>query len=146
VSERIVVGVDGSALGEAALAWALEEAARRNAAVEIVHTSAVPVVGDYSGLTMSAALVDDEVLRGAAETVVKETLAKVGERPGVAVTTRVAIGPAGPTLVHAAEGASLVVVGARGMGSVKGLLLGSVSQYVAHHAPCPVVVVRGTAD
>jgi nucleotide-binding universal stress UspA family protein len=46
-------------------------------------------------------------------------------------------------LLAAAEGAWLVVVGSRGLGGFKGLLLGSVSSHVAHHAPCPVLIVRG---
>jgi nucleotide-binding universal stress UspA family protein len=46
-------------------------------------------------------------------------------------------------LLAEAEGADLVVVGSRGLGGFSGLLLGSVSQQVAHHARCPVVIVRG---
>jgi nucleotide-binding universal stress UspA family protein len=46
-------------------------------------------------------------------------------------------------LLDLAKGADLVVVGSRGHGGFTGALLGSVSQHVVHHAPCPVVVVRG---
>jgi nucleotide-binding universal stress UspA family protein len=55
-------------------------------------------------------------------------------------------GPAGSVLVQAAEGADLLVVGSRGHGGFVGLLLGSVSQQCVTHAPCPVLVVRGTSD
>ena len=51
-------------------------------------------------------------------------------------------GPAAVVLLHAATGADLIVVGNRGRGEIKSLLLGSVSHQVVHHAPCPVLVVR----
>ena len=47
-----------------------------------------------------------------------------------------------PAVVEAAAGAYMVVVGARGLGGFKGLVLGSVSHHVVQHAPCPVLVVR----
>jgi nucleotide-binding universal stress UspA family protein len=54
---------------------------------------------------------------------------------------RVVAGPAAGAILDLATDATLIVVGSRGLGGFKGLLLGSVSQQVAHHAPCPVVVV-----
>jgi len=52
-------------------------------------------------------------------------------------------GGAGQVLVDAAEGAELLVVGCRGHGGLAEALLGSVSQHCVHHAPCPVVIIRG---
>jgi len=49
-------------------------------------------------------------------------------------------------LLTAADGASMLVVGSRGLGGFKGLLLGSVSQQVAHHALCPVLIVPGVSS
>ena len=51
-------------------------------------------------------------------------------------------GPPGPALIEAARGAELLVVGARGLGEVRGLFLGSVSLHCVTHARCPIVVVR----
>ena len=62
--------------------------------------------------------------------------------PPPAVTVRVACGSPAIELLGAAHGADLLVVGCRGSGGFAWLMLGSVSSQVAHHAPCPVVVVR----
>ena len=54
-------------------------------------------------------------------------------------------GPAGPSLLTQAEGATLLVVGARGRAAFPGMLLGSVAEYCVRNGPCPVVVVRTLA-
>jgi nucleotide-binding universal stress UspA family protein len=61
----------------------------------------------------------------------------------VEVRPRVTEGRAGPVLVAAVEGADLLVVGCRRHGGLAEALLGSVGQYCVHHAPCPVVIMRG---
>lgn len=66
--------------------------------------------------------------------------------PDVKIETDTPIGRAAPRLLDATEGAELVVLGNRGRGGFAGLLLGSESQRVAIHAPCPVVIVRGRGD
>jgi nucleotide-binding universal stress UspA family protein len=63
--------------------------------------------------------------------------------PDVQVCPRVVEGRAGQILVDAADGADLLVVGSVGHGGLAGTLLGSVGQYCAHHAACPVVIMRG---
>jgi len=65
-----------------------------------------------------------------------------GADPGVPVERSVVEGPAAQVLLRAAAGADLLVLGSRGRGGFAGLLLGSVSQQCAHHAPCPLVIVR----
>jgi nucleotide-binding universal stress UspA family protein len=136
--ERIVVGVDGSATSLRALAWALDEARLRRAAVEVVHTWQVPTIvspyGEYGAL--------DTSLEPAARQVLDDVMATadVHDVPTPIVQT-VASGSAARAILDAARDADLVVIGSRGLGGFKGLLLGSVSHQVTHHAACPVVVL-----
>ena len=137
---RVVVGVDGSKTSRQALLWAVEEGRRRHAAVEAVHAWIVPHTGD---LYLPAAATHEQ----AARDLLAEVVASVdGDGlPGPVVQTAVC-GSGGAVLVDAAAGADLVVVGSRGRGGFKGLLLGSVGHQVAHHAPCPVIVIPTSSD
>jgi len=139
----IVVGVDGSDESKAALRWALEEARLRNATVRAVYAWRDPYV-----LAPGFGLPEDfefDALRERAVETLDAVVAEVaGKTSHVPVEGVVAEGPAGSVLVQAAEGAELLVVGSRGHGGFVGLLLGSVSQQCVTHAPCPVLVVRGS--
>lgn len=131
----VVVGVDGSEHARRALAWARDEARARGVPLRVVHGWTPP--GDAAAVptTMPA-------FAAAAAALVEEALAWVGETaPDVAVEGRSPADGAARALLGAAEDAALVVVGGRGRGGFTGLLLGSVSQQVTHHASCPVVVV-----
>ena len=132
---RIVVGVDRSRGAEAALRWAADEARLRGADLEVVHCWANYPIGT------ELAYVDPTLFEEGAATVLTEALAHLGDVDGVEVKSRLVRGAAAPALLDAGDGAALLVVGARGHGGFTGLLLGSVSQQVSHHAPCPVVIV-----
>jgi nucleotide-binding universal stress UspA family protein len=138
---RIVVGVDDSPQAAAALEWALDEARLRKASVEVVHTWLFPLMGDLPGAAVDTLVHDLE--QGAAEVLNRVVDDVAGPDPGVPIERRVVEGGAAAILVDVAVGADLLVVGSRGRGGFKGLLLGSVAQQCLHHAPCPVVVVRG---
>jgi nucleotide-binding universal stress UspA family protein len=139
--ERIVVGVDGSAPSNAALAWALAEARLRGATVDAVHAFDVPVVfGPVAGGFPLDTVEIEEAGRREVERAVDHALEALGPPP-VAVRPCVVPGGAAGAIVETAEGADLVVVGRRGRGGFSRLLLGSVSENVARHAPCPVVVM-----
>jgi nucleotide-binding universal stress UspA family protein len=144
--ERIVVGVDGSPSGRAALRWAVDEAERRGATLVALTAYDVPIV--YAKDRLGVVVPDyDELLRDArvrAEEVLKEELNTVAVPANVPVEL-VAVEALQPAaaLVDRAKDATMLVVGTRGRGGFAGLLLGSVSQHCVHHAPCPVVVVRG---
>lgn len=135
----IVVGVDGSEHSRAALRWALQEASLRRAPVLAVHGWSQPMLA--SG-TFAATVPPTEAFEEGARELVDAELARAGdEAPGVAVESRTVCAGGARAVLEASSGASLVVVGARGRGGFAGLLLGSVSQQVAHHAECPVVVL-----
>jgi nucleotide-binding universal stress UspA family protein len=134
--ERVVVGVDGSDTSQRALGWALDEARVRQAEVELIHGWRPPVV---SGEMLADVYEPCEEL---AHSVVDTALGRAElEGLPVPVRTTVRMGSGGSVLVDAAKNADLLVVGSRGLGGFKGLLLGSVSYQVTHHAACPVVVV-----
>jgi nucleotide-binding universal stress UspA family protein len=139
---RIIVGVDGSPGAEAALAFALEEARLRGATVTAVFAWTVPLAPDVPTGLIPGLLSD---FRTDAETILADAAARADTR-GVEVERLVVEGPAGRALVEAAEGADLLVVGSRGRGGFKGLLLGSIGQQCAQHAPCPVVIVPHERD
>ena len=140
---RIVVGVDSSQTSLKALRWAIDEAKLRSAELELVHAFPRP---ELVGMTMVVTLPSDDELREASEQVLREALAAVGGPGDVAVTQRVGAGGPASVLVEAAGGAELLVLGSRGLGGFRGMLLGSVTQQVIAHASCPVVVITPDED
>lgn len=137
----VVVGVDGSELSDLAIAFAFEEAARRGAGLVAVHAWLHPVpVGPGDMLPL---VYDLDALAADEERLLAESLAGWGERyPDVPVQRRLVRGSAARVLVEESASAQLVVVGARGRGGFTGMLLGSVSHTVLHHAHCPLAIVR----
>lgn len=135
---RIVCGVDGSEAADAALAFAAAEAARDGAKLVVVMAWTWL---DQRHLVPDIAFEPDyheEDARAAAEQIVRRVL---GDDPGDVEIRTVMDRPA-TALLQAADEADLVVVGSRGLGGFKGLLLGSVSRQVVDHAPCSVLVHR----
>ena len=138
----IVVGVDGSEGSIRALRFALEEARVRDVELRVVHAWHIPPAIYGSGWVPTG--VDLDEYRKLAETSLARTLSDGGaDDAGLAVTPMLHEGDAVDVLCAEAAHADLLVVGSRGLGGFRGLLLGSVSQQVVHHAPCPVVVVPG---
>jgi nucleotide-binding universal stress UspA family protein len=134
----IVVGVDGSPVSDAALAYAYESAAARGAPLLALHTWQ----DTYSDPAISA-LVDRDTVEAAEREVLAERLAGWTEKyPDVPVLSRVVRDRAAHALVEQSRHAQLVVIGSRGRGGFTGLLLGSVSHAVLHRAHCPVAVIR----
>lgn len=131
----IVVGVDGSENGQRALEWAAEEARIRNATLRAVYV--------WSYLRQPDDGFNPEFGEEDARRLIDEAVDKLGERAtGVEVSREAVCDLPARGLLDAASDADLLVVGARGLGGFKGLLLGSVSHQVVQHATCPVVIVR----
>lgn len=128
----VVVGTDGSPSARAAVRFAAGHAAGVSAALEVVTCTGGHQVED----------VDEAELRASAEHIAAATAGDVRRsHPEVTVTTRVQDCPAEVTLVDASREAGLVVVGTRGRGAFRSMLLGSVSHAVIHDSTCAVVVV-----
>jgi nucleotide-binding universal stress UspA family protein len=133
----IVVGTDGSEDSEEAVAFAFEEAATSGTPLNVVYCWQPTDRHDR-------AVEDTEALL---RNWLAESLAPYRDKfPGVTVKAEVVDGRPAMILAERTEGASMAVVGSRGRGGVRGLLLGSVSQSLLHHADCPVVVVRRRKD
>ena len=144
----IVVGVDGSRESQAALEWAAEEAALREARLvaisvwtyvppaPLAEPGMIPVpVADYSDAA-------DAERTAAEEELDRAVAAAFPTTPSVEVERKLVEGDAGRVLEAEAQSADLVVVGSRGRSGIAAALLGSVSRHVVDHAPCPVVVVK----
>lgn len=141
---RIVVGVDGSEAAELALARAIREAEAWGA--ELTAVAAVPLASTASYLAWQPSTVDHEAvlhdIAAGLDVLVDRALA---DHPGVEVRRHVLDGTAAQLLTEFSHAVDLVVVGSRGRGGFTGLLLGSTSQAVLHHASCPVMVVTTKA-
>jgi nucleotide-binding universal stress UspA family protein len=131
----IVVGVDGSDGSRDAVRWAAEQARLTGAELRAVASWRWP---NY--VTRIPPGVD---LRADTQRILQQVMAEIrAEFPDVAVSEHVVEGPGGPALLSQADGATLLVVGARGRAAFPGMLLGSVAEYCVRNGSCPVVVVR----
>jgi nucleotide-binding universal stress UspA family protein len=156
---EIVIGVDGSEPSHRALRWALKEARLRDDSVVVVHAYKRAVVRNpyaaaYPYVPADTTRVateyerqlqeqEDTRARQHAEGIIQQALneAEGGDHGPAVKRLTVARDPA-KTLVEMSDHAELLVLGSRGHGGFAGLLLGSVSQHCAHHARCPVVIIR----
>jgi nucleotide-binding universal stress UspA family protein len=145
--ETIVVGVDGSEGGAAALEYAAGEAAFRGARLRIVSVWQIPATayGGEFGPPLDPTIW--EAFRDHAERLgdqARETVQRL--QPSVEADVVSLQGHAADLLLEQSADAALIVVGRRGLGGFRSLLLGSVSQQVAQHATCPVVIVNQPAS
>jgi nucleotide-binding universal stress UspA family protein len=142
----IVVGVDGSPGALDALRFALSEARLRGAEVRAIAAWQIPAVAYAGGYGPG----DSEVWNNL-EQAARDRLGRALEEArdlaaDVETDTVVREGLPAQVLLEEAHDADLLVVGSRGLGGFRGLLLGSVGQQCAHHAPCPLVIVPHARD
>jgi nucleotide-binding universal stress UspA family protein len=138
----IIVGVDGSGHSHRALDWAISEAAIRHAPLTVLTVQQV-MTSFWAGPAVYPG--DAELAEQARKTVQDETdgaLGKLAEdaRPPE-VTVLAVVGLPAEAILGVAKDADMIVVGSRGAGGFKKLLLGSVASQVTHHAHVPVVVI-----
>jgi nucleotide-binding universal stress UspA family protein len=146
MTKRIVVGVDGSETAKLAARWAAREAHLRGATLELVTAWEVaPAAYGYGYVAIPEEFLK-ELAKAAEDTIAAALEVVRREAPDADVQTKVVEGQAAWVLLAEAEGADLLVVGSRGLGGFRELVLGSVSQQCAHHARCPVVIVRHIHD
>ncbi|WP_329406569.1 universal stress protein [Streptomyces sp. NBC_00704] len=132
----ITAGIDGTDESLAALAWAAREAVRRDLALRVVHAWRFQP-------NAAAEVADRDAQERWVREAVRRAVAAVAERhPALGVSVDVDEGGPVESLVAAAAGAELLVLGSRGHGAVVGFLLGSVGRQVIAEAACPVVLVR----
>jgi nucleotide-binding universal stress UspA family protein len=134
----IVVGVDGSEGSHDALRWAVGQAELDGSVIRAVATWRWP---NYITRVPPGVDLQADTTRTLHEMV--EPLR--ADHPDLDISVHVVQGPAGPSLLTQSEGATLLVVGARGRAAFPGMLLGSVAEYCVRNGPCPVVVVRRLA-
>jgi nucleotide-binding universal stress UspA family protein len=137
----ILVGLDGSHYSERALEWAAKEAAIRHASLRVLAVHTVPVGWSGRGTPYAE---DNEIVvqtKAAAQELTDKVLAGIGGARPDGVTVEAVNGIPADVLLRASEDADMIVLGARGGGGFARLHLGSVSDQVAHHAHCPVVII-----
>jgi nucleotide-binding universal stress UspA family protein len=134
---RIVVGIDGSECSLTALHWAAQQAHLTGLSLDVVMSWEWPQYG--TGFILP----DNYDPESDAHKMLEDAIQKVqGDFDGVQFHPVTVEGHPAPALVEAARGADLLVVGSRGHGEFSGMLLGSVSEYCAHHVSCPITIVR----
>lgn len=139
----IVVGVDGSDTSKRALRWALDYADPSDRLIA-AHVWRLIPAGAFE-----IPAIDLTDLENRARVVLQDSLDEVvgesaGDDGGPTIDTVVRMGHVGEALIELSHDADLLVVGSRGYGGFRGLLLGSVSTYIVHHAKCPVTVIPPT--
>ena len=142
----VLVGVDGSAAGDLAADWAATEAAHEHLPLVLLHAAPTPLPSSTWLETRGSERREaTHQLRDQGRKLLVERCERLRRsHPGLDVRHVVRLEDPRDALLGPAGDARMVVVGTRGLGRVRSLLVGSVSGAVARHAPCPAVVVRDT--
>lgn len=137
----VVVGVDGSPQSRAALEWAARDAELRGVPLTVVHVVSPLETAVWIDVPVPRDFIEERNRR--ATEILSEATTTVKASVGAAVRHYALEGSVVPMLVEMSKDADLVVVGSRGVGKIEGLLLGSVSAGLLHHAQGSVAVIRG---
>jgi nucleotide-binding universal stress UspA family protein len=142
VDGGVVVGHDGSGCAQEALRWAAQLAERAHWSLHVVRAWRIATAPQPATWEPGFVPPITDYERAVQADLEADVVAALGAERARAASCHVVHAPPVRALIEAGEGADVLVVGARGRGGFAGLLLGSVSDQVTHHAPCPVTVVR----
>ncbi len=140
-SFRVVVGADGSDNSNSAVNWAIQEAAVRGGGEVVALMTWTYPPSAAAGFSLGGGLPAADAMSEATTEALKDVLAGFAVPENVTLTPLVREGAASTALIEEGKDSDLIVVGKRGHGGFLGLVLGSVADQVAGHAPCPVVIV-----
>jgi nucleotide-binding universal stress UspA family protein len=144
-AKPVIAGTDGSEESLRAVDWAVREAVLRGLPLRIVAAAAMPprMVERHRHEVGGLGTVSDVLRKDRDRALGTAAERAAATAPDLLIDVDELTGPPSQALTHAGSGAAMLVVGSRGVGAFTALILGSVSHYVANHATCPVVVVRG---
>lgn len=142
IFEHVLLAIDGSEPSKRALDSVKEIGDKYPVKVTLLNNYEVPISINAGEASTDLYLEVEKFLRETAYEVLEKTKNEL-KHENITVETIAVHGDAGSNIVQTAkeEGCTLIIMGSRGLGSVKGFLMGSVSNYVLHHSKCPVLVV-----
>ena len=139
-----MVGYDGSTMSQTAAHWAAREAVARGLPLVLAHAFTPPIGGFSDGYISSVGADVVATMQESADASLLEMVAALAAaHPQLDVRHQVLVASPSAALIEASNDATLLVVGSRGLGGFRGLILGSVGVQVATHSQCPTVVLRG---
>lgn len=145
LENSVVVGVDGSDASTGAVAYAANNAAERRIPLVVVTTYSMPAALFAEGMVPPQAVYDE--LEKECMPIIEKAVATARKiAPDLQISHSVVEGNPSQVLIDHSRTAKVIVLGSRGIGGIKGMVLGSVSAAVASHAYCPVVVTREDTD
>jgi nucleotide-binding universal stress UspA family protein len=144
--QNILVAIDGSPDADQALTQAIDLAESERARLTLFSAVVTPLAAAYSGAGGGVAATLARNAETDTETVLREAVQRVPD--GVSVSTVQSSDPVRPALIRQIETGhhDLVVMGSRGRGALRSVLLGSVSHYALHHSPVPVLIVHAEPE
>jgi nucleotide-binding universal stress UspA family protein len=143
ITGGVVVGHDGSASADRALAFGAEEARLRGLPLHVVRAWSITSTPRPAGVPHGVVASEEQYAAAVSDELAAAVERALGADHGLGVSLHAVHGAAAATLIKASAAADLVIVSSRGRGGFAGLLLGSTSTQVVEHADCPVVVLRG---
>jgi nucleotide-binding universal stress UspA family protein len=144
--QNILVAIDGSPDSDQALMQAIDLAESEHSRLTIFSVVVTPPTAAYVGVSGEVVANLSRDAEAETEAILREGVQRVPD--GVSVSTVQSSEPARPALTHQIKAGhhDLVVMGSRGRGALRSVLLGSVSHYVLHHSPVPVLIVHSDPE